>query len=212
MNWPLMGQALARWTPWTDFAQLTPLHLSLTAGLLLWYAPGRSAPGRQANFQVGFWGFVGLSAVTGWAVEWLGVRTGLIFGTYQYGQTLGWKVDGIPLTMALNWLILVMAASELAHWSLRGSKLGHPWWMAGLAASLMTGLDFWLEPVAMHLDFWQWAEGLIPVQNFVAWWLVSFPLCAVYLRLPFAKDYALARFVYLAQLLFFAGHYVMMLL
>ena len=41
------------------------------------------------------------------------------------------------------------------------------------SASLMVALDFIIEPVAIHLDFWTWQNGIIPIQNYIMWLLVS---------------------------------------
>ena len=44
----------------------------------------------------------------------------------------------------------------------------------------MVGLDYLIEPVAIKLDFWFWKEGLIPAQNYVAWFIVAFILLLLY--------------------------------
>ena len=42
-----------------------------------------------------------------------------------------------------------------------------------LAAALATAFDFLLEPVAVRLDYWRWRDGVIPLQNYVAWFLTA---------------------------------------
>jgi putative membrane protein len=37
----------------------------------------------------------------------------------------------------------------------------------------MTLYDFFMEPVAMKYDFWDWKDGIIPIQNYVAWFLIA---------------------------------------
>ena len=42
----------------------------------------------------------------GYGVEVLGVASGVLFGEYNYGETLGWKLLDVPVVMGVNWLIL----------------------------------------------------------------------------------------------------------
>jgi uncharacterized membrane protein len=43
-----------------------------------------------------------------------------------------------------------------------------------MAALLMVALDVLIEPVAVALDFWQWENAVIPIQNFVMWFANGF--------------------------------------
>jgi uncharacterized membrane protein len=45
-----------------------------------------------------------------------------------------------------------------------------------LAAILAVVFDYVLEPVAINLNYWQWAYNIIPLQNYLAWFLISFGL------------------------------------
>ena len=44
-----------------------------------------------------------------------------------------------------------------------------------MAASLMTAMDFLIEPVAIRAGWW-WSAGDIPISNYVTWWIVAFAL------------------------------------
>ncbi|MBK9076996.1 MAG: carotenoid biosynthesis protein [Flavobacteriales bacterium] len=90
--------------PWTeDLVYLTPYNLLITAGLLLW----------QARPDARTWAFALLVFVSSYLVETLGVHTGVIFGTYWYGDVLGAKLFDTPLLIGVNWLILVMSVGPL---------------------------------------------------------------------------------------------------
>ena len=41
-------------------------------------------------------------------LEIIGVKTGLIFGEYIYGNTLGFKVAEVPLIIGFNWLFVIL--------------------------------------------------------------------------------------------------------
>jgi putative membrane protein len=138
--------------------------------------------------------------IAGFVIEWVGVHTGWPFGTYQYGSNLGFKVDGIPLLIGFNWAILTFAAAGIAsEWATsRTSK-------ALLAATLMTVLDIWMEPVAPLFDFWTFEGGEAPMLNYAGWWVVSFLIQWFYLPFEVHCARSLRWHLYALFLLFFAG-------
>lgn len=111
-------------------------------------------------------GLMGI-CIGGFVVEAIGVNTGLLFGVYEYGNELGWKVLGVPVVLGFNWYCVVALGGHLVRvlawqWSL-GLK-------AVLAGAVATALDFMIEPVAMYYDFWDWEGNIIPIFNYVCWW------------------------------------------
>jgi len=109
------------------------------------------------------------------SMEAIGVATGKIFGTYHYGSNMHLKLLGVPLVIALNWLVLALAINSL---SLRIFK--NKWIVSIFSGVLIACYDFFIEPVAINLDYWQWEDGVIPLQNYIAWFIigsfVSWPL------------------------------------
>src|SRR5689334_18557252 len=64
-------------------------------------------------------GRVGLTAVAlaagiGFAAEVIGVHTGVPFGDYRYGSTLGARLFGVPIVVALAWMMLAWPAALVA--------------------------------------------------------------------------------------------------
>ncbi|MES2556199.1 MAG: carotenoid biosynthesis protein [Bacteroidota bacterium] len=112
-----------------------------------------------------------LVGIVGFAVEWIGVHTGVLFGDYTYGENLGWKWLDIPLMISINWIMLSFSSIAcVVHLKVPdGIK-------ALLSALLMTGLDVLIEPVAVQSGFWSWNNGTIPFYNYVCWFLISFPV------------------------------------
>ncbi|WP_129718131.1 carotenoid biosynthesis protein [Pedobacter sp. SYP-B3415] len=173
------------------FLQLVPFHLLLMFGVILF-----SYQGSFKRLML----FVSGVLVSGFLVEVLGVYTGKIFGNYYYGDTLGVKVFTVPLLMGVNWVILIFSVAQLVKSiGVRNSIVA-----SVLGALLLTGFDFFLEPVAMALDFWHWDWHTIPLQNYVAWFVVSLIL----LKFCYATDLKQQKYVgpvmFVAQLLFFA--------
>ena len=52
--------------------------------------------------------FLSLCFLTGITAEWIGTKTGWLFGNYWYGKNLGPKIDGVPYVIGLNWGVLVV--------------------------------------------------------------------------------------------------------
>lgn len=172
------------------FQLLTPFNLLFTALLLLVY---------QAERTPAFWGWVLLAAGLGYLAEVIGVATGFPFGSYVYGSTLGVKVWEVPLTIALNWLVLAYGAGYVVY---RYIKV--PWWgQAFLAAVLMVALDVAIEPVAIAYDFWSWELGQPPLQNYLGWFGVALVIQGGYFRFSFPKANPIALHLWALQAIFF---------
>lgn len=169
---------------------LTPANLLLTAGAMIVFS---KLDGRTIALAL-------VVGTLGYLVEVLGVWSGRIFGEYAYGEVLGFKILNVPLLIGLNWSMLVFAIGvPIARTSL-------PTWAKVLASSaIMVALDFLIEPVAVHLGFWTWEQGVIPMQNYLAWGVVSAVFFMLFFLLPVQRENPVARYVLLAQVLFFAG-------
>jgi bisanhydrobacterioruberin hydratase len=179
------------------FISLVPLTLWFTGFICVWYFP---KPSLQAYI------LLAAIAMAAWMLEVAGVHTGKIFGEYAYGPTLGYKVLDVPITIGVNWVLLVIVTSAvIEEWNL-GGKIGR----AALGAGLMTALDLLIEPVAMNFDFWQWQNNLVPLQNFGAWWLASFFFHWVYITADLPAKSSLFRLIAALQFLFFLGHWIFM--
>lgn len=112
-----------------------------------------------------------LVGMLGFAVEWIGVHTGWLFGDYEYGENLGWKWLEIPLIISVNWVMLSFSSIAcVLHLKVPDSV------KALLSALLMTVLDVLIEPVAVQSDFWSWNTEAIPFYNYVCWFLISAPI------------------------------------
>lgn len=132
------------------------------------------------------------------ATEALGVATGSIFGEYTYGSTMRWQYLGVPFVIALNWVVLTLAANQLA---LKITQ--SPLFAAGLAGIALALYDVAIEPVAISLDYWQWTMGEIPLQNYLAWALVAFAISLPLQLLRIRFQHPVLLVYFFAQLFFF---------
>ncbi|HAQ39317.1 MAG TPA: carotenoid biosynthesis protein [Saprospirales bacterium] len=140
--------------------RLTPFNLVFAAALIVYNS-------ESLNVKYILW--FTLIAVSGFLIEYAGITTGAIFGLYHYGNTLGLKVLEVPLIIGINWSVLVFSTAAI----LANIKISL-WFKSMIAATLMLIYDFFLEPVAVRFDFWTWEGGNIPIQNYLAWWMISF--------------------------------------
>ncbi|MEM8896716.1 MAG: carotenoid biosynthesis protein [Bacteroidota bacterium] len=171
------------------FLLLTPFNLILSTFVLAYYHEEWSMPFVIASVS---------TFVMGWGVEVLGVQTGVIFGVYSYGEGLGWGLFGVPLSMGLNWMLLVYTTAIMAR------KVPVPTFLqAVIASALMVMLDVVIEPVAISLDFWSWETELIPVQNYIAWFVIAWLMVMGVNQVKTPIHNPLAEAYYLIQLGFF---------
>lgn len=108
-------------------------------------------------------------AITGFLVEVAGVHTGHIFGNYHYGNVLGIRLFDTPLIIGINWLMLIYFVYHLT-----GLCRIDRWTKLIAGSLLMVTYDLILEPVAIRMNMWDWSGGEIPVQNYLAWFIISF--------------------------------------
>jgi len=56
---------------------------------------------------------VGLATATGMAAEWVGTRSGAIFGGLYVYHGTGWKLASVPLDVPLFWAVFIYAGYSL---------------------------------------------------------------------------------------------------
>lgn len=146
---------------------LTPVTLLLTAIILFSAHASKMLPK-----EFGYWFFV---YTFGFLIEMLGTNSGWPFGSYEYSEVLGPAIFNTPFLIGLNWLSLLYC------FNYGFFNLGiNRYWIPLLTALSMTLFDFFIEPVAIDLNFWQWANNEIPINNYIAWFAV-----ALLLSIPF---------------------------
>ena len=170
------------------FVGATPLNLSLCFVLLM--LSSRHAPKVYLVALIAF--------IVGMVEEGLGVNYGLIFGHYQYGEALGWKIVGVPFLIGVNWAILVICCGAIAE-----DLAGNFFTKVLLGVGLMLLLDFVIEPIAPILDFWEFTEGVAPAQNYIGWFAVALPLHFLYQSLKIELKGNFTHHLFLLQVVFF---------
>ena len=176
-------------------AYTTDLLLLLIGGGLLYFVYAR-------HRQPRYWYWVLGAYLLTFTAEVLGVATGAIFGEYAYGATMRVQVLDVPLVIAINWVVLILASNTLV------AKVSrNPWLTAAGAGIFIAAYDYFIEPLAIKLDYWQWASGTdIPLKNYLAWafiaFLLSLPLHLLRIRFqhPLLLWYLAAQWVFFVVL------------
>lgn len=187
------------------FSRLTPFNLLTMLVLLIWTLP-------EKNKKVLV--FFIAAFLAGMISETIGVHTGLLFGHYRYGDSLGLKLFEVPLLIGVNWFVVVYAAGMCAQsfrtwiatrWINSGKAAYSKWIGASVVidgALIATLFDFLMEPGAVRLGFWTWNGSAIPPLNYLSWFGVSLLLMFLFQKLQF-KTHRFAVHLLLIQALFF---------
>lgn len=169
---------------------ITPITLLLTGFIVLYFSHRSS----KNNFYSGLF----LTYIITFILEVVGVNTGSIFGAYSYGSALGFKLFEVPLIIGFNWVLVILG-------SISFSKLitNNVFISSIISAIIAFIFDLILEPIAIKLDYWNWTEVVIPIQNYIAWFSIAFlsALAFNYLKIKITSKismhYLLVQYLFL---------------
>ncbi len=172
------------------FIPFTPLTLTLTTFIFLIHQPITNKKFALAFFSI---------ALIGFTSEVIGVKTSYVFGDYYYGNALGYKLFGVPLTISLNWALLIITSFSIS------SKLFKtPVAQSILSALITTSVDYLIEQLANQLDFWYFSDGIAGFQNYLAWFCISFISSLLFSKTLLKCNVKIAAIIIGLQLLFFS--------
>ncbi len=125
--------------------------------------------------------FFAVSAIVSYLMEETGVRTGLIYGPYHYGDLLGAKLGHVPIIIPLAWFMMIypswMVARELLR-SIDDRSFAGITAIAVAAAFVMTAWDVVMDPGMAAAGNWVWEKGGayfgVPLQNYLGWLATTF--------------------------------------
>jgi bisanhydrobacterioruberin hydratase len=172
------------------FIRLVPFALILGfAGVLLFH---------EAKWDLKTLTAFVLVYISGFVIESVGVNTGIIFGEYIYGKTLGYQIFETPVIIGMNWLFLVYVSSSLTEKINSGKFISFL-----LPPVLMVVYDLVLEQVAPDLGMWNWKNEVIPLQNYIAWFVVAFIFVLVFRSFRIKTSNKVAILLFILQFIFF---------
>ncbi len=179
-----------------------PLFVKLTAFALIFSMVGLFVfhPKERLNRDIPVFLLIFLM---GMGVEVIGVNTGAIFGTYQYGDALGLKILNTPLLIGINWLFLTYTSVSISKKITRNS-----FGQYAIAPTIMLVYDLVLEQLAPHMQMWRFENGVIPIKNYIAWWCIGLVFVAILKGFKMNTKNPMAIVLFGCQLLFFVLLYL----
>jgi len=172
------------------FLQLVPWHL-----LLMFIVIVLAHSSRNNKFAL----FALITFLLGFIAEWIGVHTGLLFGNYSYGKTLGLKLFDIPLMIGVNWFLLVYAVGV----TMQRSRLKSAFFRVITGGVILVLLDALIEPVAIRFNYWQWQQNIIPLKNYLCWLGMGASLLAIFEVFKFKKQSLAGPVLLVTEFVFF---------
>jgi len=176
------------------FSPFTPYTLLLTCLVFLIHNPLADKKFLIAFFSIAFLGFL---------IEVIGVKTGLIFGKYSYGDGLGFKFLEVPLIISINWAMLICAGIRIISGIFANKKT-----VLLVAALLVTLIDLLIEQVAPKLDFWQFEGGLPGLHNYLGWIGVAFFTSYFFYPTIIKGNRSVSLIILILQIIFFTSLFI----
>ena len=136
--------------------------------------------------------------LSGFFIEVVGVKTGLIFGNYHYGKALGIKLCETPFLIGINWLFLTYTGTSI----IRSFKI-KPVFIILLAPLLIVIYDIVLEHAAPKTGMWFWENSTVPLKNYIAWYIIGVIFVSLFQIFNIKTENTMAKILFISQFLFF---------
>lgn len=126
------------------------------------------------------------------------VNNNTFFGSLEFGNAFSHKVAGVPYLISFFWTVTIFSALSLA------CKITTKSILRILLTSLFVFvLDFFLESVAMKLDYWHWDNKMVPFSNYMVWFFTSLVLSTTAIVIKIEPRSQVSRSFFLIQTIFF---------
>lgn len=172
------------------FLGLTPLNLMLYFIIILW---------NLKKIDIRFLYAFSIPFIIGFLVEFLGVNYSLFFGTYEYGENLGAKIGGVPIMICINWGVLTVITSDISKMISKNTVIRFV-----LGGFMMMILDVVIEVSAPRFDFWEFENGVVPLKNYIAWFVIASIAHFFYNRFKIESDKKISIQILIAITIFFS--------
>ncbi len=178
----------------TFFSPFTPYTLLFTCFVFLIHQPISDKKYISAFFSI---------AILGYIIELIGIKTGLLFGNYSYGNGLGFKLFDVPLIISINWAMLICAGIVTV-----SKVFNNKFIVISVTAFVVTFIDLIIEQVAQKLDFWKFEGGLPGLHNYLGWIGVVFFTSYFFYPWIIKGNSKVSSVVLLLQIIFFTSLFI----
>jgi bisanhydrobacterioruberin hydratase len=178
----------------TFFSPFTPYTLLFTCFVFLIHQPISDKKYISAFFSI---------AILGYIIELIGIKTGLLFGNYSYGNGLGFKLFDVPLIISINWAMLICAGIVTV-----SKVFNNKFIVISVTALVVTFIDLIIEQVAQKLDFWQFEGGLAGLHNYLGWIGVVFFTSYLFYPSLINGNRKVSSIILILQIIFFTTLFI----
>ncbi len=123
----------------------------------------------------------------GFIVEYIGVNYGVIFGEYEYGESMGIKFLGVPIIVGVNWATITYCTAAIAE-KISTNKII----TSILGALLFVALDIVVEATAQRFDLWEPLNFIPPINEYIGWIIASFLVHFLFMKVVKVFNYTIA--------------------
>ncbi len=128
----------------------------------------------QPNLRNRYVVYFALVVVSSWIIEFVGVKTGWIFGHYYYHGILKPTFQQVPIAIAFVWFLALVTSHAMLQRVSRVNLNNIPIFIKSIIiGATMMFFDFLMEPAAIRLYYWTWQNEVIPLQNYFAWFVLG---------------------------------------
>ena len=170
------------------FLSLSPISLIFTFLIVVY-----------SNIEVSYKSFATIIFIFSLSIisEIIGVNYGLLFGSYYYGENLGYSIYGVPLVIGLNWVVLTVSSGNIASYLFENKYLS-----IFIGSLLMLILDVIMEQVSGNIDFWYFNDDNL-IFNYITWFILGACNQYFYQSLNYTKNLVISVNVYISFIVFF---------
>lgn len=128
----------------------------------------------QPNLRNNYVIYFGLVVVSSWLIEYIGVKTGRIFGHYQYHGILKPTIQSVPVAIGFAWFLALVTSHAMLQKVSKVNLNNIPIFIKSIIiGATMMFFDFLMEPAANRLYYWTWQNEIIPLQNYFSWFVLG---------------------------------------
>lgn len=141
-------------------------------------------------------GFLAILTAYTYGIEYIGVRTGVPYGSFEYAVSLGPMLLGaVPLALPLFFIPLVLNAYLLTLLVLGERALSRVERVA-VAIGIVVAIDLVLDPAAVAIGFWAFDPPGpyygVPISNYLGW-VLSATVAVLLVDFGFDRESVLER-------------------
>ena len=118
--------------------------------------------------------------------EYIGLNTGLPFGSYEYIAFKTIRILGVPYPIILAWGMYIVVSYNASKYILEKSNFRSKVVQSVIPSILMVYIDVAVDPIMVNKRIWIWKDVLyitwfgVPLSNFIGWFIVSLVIMWLY--------------------------------